>query len=250
MQRTERVAVVTGGGRGIGEAAAKALAEQGSAVLVADLEARMADEAAARLRSHGLEAVPFQVDVTDGARVEAMAEHALDRWGRLDVLVNNAGLLSAAPFLSIDIGEYRRLMQVNVEGTWLCCRAVIPVMVRQGDGRIINMASIAGERGGGIFGTSAYATSKGAVIALTKALAREFASANVLVNAVAPGVTDTEMVRQQLRTAAGAERLRAITPLGRPGSVDEIAAVIAFLGSEQASYTTGHVYHVDGGAAI
>jgi NAD(P)-dependent dehydrogenase (short-subunit alcohol dehydrogenase family) len=247
---TEQVAVVTGGGRGIGAAAAGALAGHGMAVIIADLEAAAAQEAAAQVQSSGGTALDLQLDVTDGPGVQAMAEEVLDRWGRIDVLVNNAGVLSTAPFLDINLDEYRRLMQVNVEGTWLCCRAVIPAMIRQGGGRIINMASVAGERGGGIFGTSAYATSKGAVIALTKALAREFAAAGVLVNAVCPAVTDTEMVRERLRTAAGAERLRAITPLGRPATVDEVAAVVAFLASSQASYITGHAYHVDGGAAI
>ena len=252
MASEAEVAIVTGGAGGIGEAAARAIGARGVRVALADLRPSAAEEAAVRLRAEGLEVEPITVDVGSEASVRAMAESVLRQWGRIDILVNNAGVESSKPFLEIGLEEYERVMRVNTTGMWLCCQAVIPVMLQQRSGCIVNVSSVAGQRGGGLLGTSAYSTSKGAVIALTKALAREFAHSGIRVNAVSPSLTMTDLAQRQLdRLASGTlERVVAMTPIGRVGQAAEIAAVIDFLASPAASFVAGHVLNVDGGTAM
>jgi NAD(P)-dependent dehydrogenase (short-subunit alcohol dehydrogenase family) len=166
--------------------------------------------------------------------------------------VNNAGVESSRPFLEIGLGEYERVMRVNTTGVWLCCQAVIPAMLRQRSGCIVNVSSVAGQRGGGLLGTAAYSTSKGAVIALTKALAREFAKSGIRVNAVSPSLTMTDLAKRQLDQLdpSTLDRVIAMTPIGRVAQAEEIAAAIAFLTSAEASFVAGHVMNVDGGTAM
>ena len=252
MANEAKVAIVTGSAGGIGEAAARAIARRGARVAVADLRGDAAQETADRLRAEGLTAQPVQVDIADEASVGAMVKTVLGWWGRIDILVNNAGIESSKPFLEIGLAEYERVMRINTTGAWLCCQAVIPVMQRQKGGCILNVSSVAGQRGGGLLGTAAYSTSKGAVIALTKALAREFAKSGIRINAIAPSLTMTDLAQRQLDKLKPdtLDRVIAMTPAGRVAQPDEIAAVIAFLTSDDASFIFGHVYNVDGGTAM
>jgi len=252
MQSKSTVAIVTGGAGGIGAAAARAIAARGAHVAVADLRPEAAEETAAQLRAEGFDVEAVTVDVGSEPSVRAMVDTVLSRRGRIDILVNNAGVESSSPFLEITLAEYERVMRVNTTSVWLCCQAVIPVMLRQGSGCIVNVSSVAGQRGGGLLGTSAYATSKGAVIVLTKALAREFSKSGIRVNAVSPSLTMTDLAQRQLdRLAPGTlDRVIAMTPIGRAGQAEEIAAVIAFLTSDDASFVAGHVLNVDGGTAM
>ncbi len=252
IAKETKVAIVTGAAGGIGEAVARALAQRGVQVAIADLRAEASRETAGRLRAEGFVAEPFTVDIADQGSVNGMVEQVLSRWGRIDVLVNNAGIESLKPFLQIGLEEYERVMRINVTGGWLCCQAVIPVMLRQQGGCIVNVSSVAGQRGGGLLGTAAYSTSKGAIIALTKALAREFAKSGVRVNAVAPSLTMTDLARRQLEELDPGtfDRVLAVTPIGRAAQPHEIASVIAFLASDEASFIVGHVYNVDGGSAM
>jgi len=252
MQSQSKVAIVTGGAGGIGEAAARAIAARGVQVVLADLRPAAAEETAARLRAERLDVESASVDVASEASVRAMVEAVLNRSGRVDILVNNAGVESSKPFLEIGLDEYERVMRVNTTGAWLCCQAVMPAMLRQGGGCIVNVTSVAGQLGGGLLGTVAYSTSKGAVNSMTKALAREFAKSGIRVNAVSPSLTMTDFAQRQLdRLAPGTlDRVIARTPIGRVGQVEEIAAAIAFLVSDEASFVVGHVMNVDGGTAI
>jgi 3-oxoacyl-[acyl-carrier protein] reductase len=252
MSNEGEVAIITGGAGGIGEAAARAIGRRGVRVIVADLRPPAAEEAAARLRDEGLDVQPVTVDVGSEASVRAMADAVLSRWGRIDILVNNAGVESSSPFLEIGLEEYERVMRVNATGAWLCCQAVIPAMLRRGSGCIVNVSSVAGQRGGGLLGTAAYSTSKGAVIALTKALAREFARSRIRVNAVSPSLTMTDLAKRQLDRLhpSTLERVIAMTPIGRVAQAEEVAAVIAFLTTPQAAFVAGHVLNVDGGTAM
>jgi 3-oxoacyl-[acyl-carrier protein] reductase len=252
MHSEPKVAIITGGAGGIGEAAARAIARRGERVAVADLRPAAAEEAAARLQAEALDVEPVTVDVGSEASVRAMVETVLGRWGRIDILVNNAGVESSKPFLEIGVEEYEHVMRVNTTGVWLCCQAVIPAMLRQGSGCIVNVSSVAGQRGGGLLGTAAYSTSKGALIALTKALAREFAKSGIRVNAVSPSLTMTDLAQRLLdRLPAGTlDRVIATTPIGRVGQAGEVAAAIDFLTSDQASFIAGHVLNVDGGTVM
>lgn len=242
-----RVAIVTGGARGIGRSICLALAGEGATVAVNFLHSEpAAQQLIAEIQNAGGDAFAIRADVTDIDQVEAMAETVFQRVGRIDVLVNNAGIIRDRLLMDMDERDWRIVMEVNVGGAFHCSRAVAKYMVLQRAGRIINLSSIAAGRGGK--GQSNYAASKGAIDALTRSLAVELAPKGICVNAVAPGMIDTEM-SEKVRRAHG-EHLLAAIPLQRWGKPEEVARVVAFLASDDASYITGEIIHVTGGMGV
>lgn len=242
---TGRTALVTGAARGIGHAIAMALGQAGARVGVCDLDAEAAEAAAARLREVGIEADGVGADVADEAQVQAMVGQVQAMLGGVDILVNNAGIVSTGPLLEVTTAEWNRVMAIDLNSVFFCAKAVLPGMMARQSGRIINIASVAGKRGGGLLGNSCYAAAKGAVIALTKGLAREAGPYAITVNAVSPALTDTEMT-SALAPQARAEVL-AQMPLGRAGTPRDIAAAVCFLASREAGFVTGEIMDVDGG---
>lgn len=240
------VAVITGAGRGIGRAVARAFAQAGYGVLVNDIDAASAASAAAELRDAGGDAVAAPGDVTDAEVVRSMVEAAVARWGRVDALVNNAGIEPRASILEMEPAEWDRVMAVNLRSAFLCTQAVGRVMRDAGRGAIVNMASIAG-KAAPLPMRSAYAASKAGMVGFTKEAAREFAAYGIRVNAVCPGVIVTEMTAHARSDPAQMAAWLSGIPLARLGEPDEVAALTVFLCSDAAAYITGQAIHVDGG---
>jgi NAD(P)-dependent dehydrogenase (short-subunit alcohol dehydrogenase family) len=239
----ERVALITGAARGIGLAVAHRLHADGALVALADINA---EAAAARAAELGERAMAVPVDVTDPEDVARMVAAVVGRWRRVDILVNCAGVLGpTAPVDGYPLDAWRRIMATNLDGVFYCCRAVLPHMLANGWGRIVNLASIAGKEGNP--NAAAYAASKGGVIAFTKALGKEVATRGVLVNCVAPALIDTDMAKElppDMRAYVTAR-----IPMGRLGTAAEVAALVAWLCSEECSFSTGAVYDISGGRA-
>jgi NAD(P)-dependent dehydrogenase (short-subunit alcohol dehydrogenase family) len=241
----QRYAIVTGAGQGIGRAIAEALAGQGATVAILDYNAPLAEATAQAL---GGECIGLAVDVADVAATRSAMAQLVQQWGRVDILVNNAAIISTGPFHELDEAEWDRVMAVNLKGVYSTCHALAPTLIAQASGRIINIASVAGKRGGGLLGTAAYASAKAGVIGLTKALAREFAPHGITVNAICPGPVQTAMVEQM--AAERRAHITAMVPLGRFAQPQEIAAAVVYLASAEASFVTGEIMDVDGGLTM
>ncbi len=238
-----RTVLVTGGARGIGLRIAECCAAQGAAVCVADRDAQAAEQCAASLGGH---ASAVGVDVRDGAAVERVVGRIIDEHGGIDVLINSAGILTQGPFDATAAEAFEALMAVNVGGLFHCVQAVVPHMKRKERGAIVNIASVSAMRGGGSVGNVWYGASKAAVIAITQGLARELGPFNVRVNAVAPALVETDMVREALTPEVKASALTRF-PLGRFATVDDVAQAAIFLASDAAAFITGETLAVDGG---
>jgi meso-butanediol dehydrogenase/(S,S)-butanediol dehydrogenase/diacetyl reductase len=249
-----QVALVTGAARGIGQAIAQRLAREGANVAVADRREELLRQTAAAIEAHGRQTLALVVDVTRREQVERMVQQVVDTFGRLDVFFNNAGVIKIHDFLDITEEDWDWIMDVNAKGVFLCAQAVARYMVQQGRGKIINTASIAARQG--VVDSAVYAASKAAVMSLTRSMALSLAAKGVTVNALAPGMVDTDMWASiDEQTAAmrsmqpGEPRQRRIRriPLGRPAIPEDIANVAAFLASRDADYITGQTINIDGG---
>jgi 2-deoxy-D-gluconate 3-dehydrogenase len=246
---TGRVAVVTGGNGGIGLGMARGLAEAGAAIVVSGRNAEKSRAAVATLTKAGAKAVAIEADVADEAAVNALVAATLERLGRVDILINNAGMNIRKPAQSLSLAEWGQVMATNLTSAFMASRAVYPAMKRQGGGKIINIGSMMS-----IFGTDfapAYAASKGGIVQLTKATAAGWARDNIQVNAVLPGWIDTELTQDARRQVDGLhDRVLARTPAKRWGVPDDLAGIAVFLGGPASDFVTGTAIPVDGGFAI
>lgn len=243
-----RVAIVTGGSRGIGASIVDALAAEGAVVVIASLNEARGREAARLVQERGGQAEFVQTDVTRADQVERLVDQIVERHGAVDVLVNNAGIHEGAPFWDEDQELWQRLYQVNVMGTVVPSQAAVRWMREGRGGAIVNIASKAGVVGEP--GHAAYSASKGAVIALTRAMAIELAPYRIRVNAVCPGPVLTDMLRQAVSSEAGRAELAASTPLGRLGQPVDIAGAVVFLACDESAWCTGQAISVDGGLSV
>lgn len=243
-----RVALVTGGGSGIGRAAALAFAEAGATVVVADVQPEAGEESVELVRGAGGRATFVRADVTRASDVAAMVAHAVEAHGRLDCALNNAGISGEVGTTTADYEEedWDRVVAVDLKGVWLCLKHELVQMLRQGGGAIVNMASIAGLVG--LPGSSPYVASKHGVVGLTKTAALEYATDGIRVNAVCPGVIDTPLVERIVERTPEREKMYLdAQPIGRLGTPEEVAAAAVWLCSEDASLVTGQAFAVDGG---
>ena len=240
-----RVAIVTGAGSGIGRATAQALAAAGTRVAVADLALPAAQASAEQIRAGGGQAVAVEVDVADPARVRSMMDTVHSALGPVCILVNCAGICPTTPLLEVTLAEWNQVLAVNLTGAFLCAQAVLPDMMANRWGRIVNISSLAGQVGGIIVGPH-YAASKGGLLALTKSLARVGAAYGITANAIAPGTVDTPM--RDSFAPADQERLLGTALVRRTARPEEITAGVLYLVSEEAAYITGHTLAINGGA--
>jgi 3-oxoacyl-[acyl-carrier protein] reductase len=243
MATSEKTALVTGAARGIGLAIAARLAADGLRVALLDQDG---DAVQAAARSVGRDAFALVADVTRARDVDAAVARVEQEWGRLDVLVNNAGITGRSfPIWELTDEDWQRVIDVDLTSVFLCCRAAVKVMLRQGSGRIVNIASIAGKEGNPTL--VPYSTAKAGVIGLTKALAKEVATRGILVHAVAPAVIGTGLLKQMEPSTV--DLLVSKIPMGRVGKPEEVAALVAWLASDECSFSTGAVYDLSGGRA-
>ncbi|MDD4012056.1 MAG: SDR family NAD(P)-dependent oxidoreductase [Sphaerochaetaceae bacterium] len=245
MRLKDKIAVITGSGRGIGKAIADVFAEEGAYVVLVDRSG--SDAAANEILQKGLKAEGMDLDITDPAAVKAGIDGLLQRKGKIDILVNNAGIISREAFVDLSYETWNKILDVNVNGNFNMCKAIIPSMIDRHYGKIVNISSIAGKMGD-ITASAAYGTSKGAVNAFTKSLARQLAQHSINVNAVAPHAIETDMSAQWPKEKR--ENVLSGIPLHRMGSSKEVAYASLFLASDEAAFITGEILNLNGGALM
>ena len=247
MDLSERVAIVTGGGRGIGRAIALRLAEAGATVAINDVgDSAPADSVAEEIRKIGRESLVVLADISQSAEVTGLVDSVMEKYGRVDILVNNAGITRDQLIMRMSDDEWDKVLGINLKGVFLCSKAVMRPMMKQRWGRIISISSIVGLIGNA--GQANYASAKAGIIGLTKTIAKEVASRGITANAIAPGFIDTSMT-QQLPEDRRQELMNQV-PLGFLGTPRDVAEVVAFLASEEARYITGQVVTIDGGISL
>ncbi|XID93487.1 SDR family NAD(P)-dependent oxidoreductase [Paenibacillaceae bacterium WGS1546] len=246
-----RVSIVTGGAVGLGKAMAQGLAQAGSHLVIADLNLEAAERTAAELRLEGVDAIAVRTDVTDPDRVRGMVDASLERFGRIDALINNAGITVHVPIEEMRLEDWQNVMNVNLTSVFLVSREVGKAMIARGGGAIVNISSMSGLVSNVPQHQAAYNTSKAGVVMLTKSMASEWARYNIRVNAIAPGYMKTEMTAPYFEeNGAMVKEWMSMTPLSRPGTPDELQGIAVYLASDASSYATGGVFVVDGGYTI
>lgn len=248
MDFKNKVVVVTGGGQGIGRAICLKFALANGKVIIIDMNEETAKKVKDEIKEKGFDAVAYKGDVSNAKGVKRIFDEILANYGRVDVLVNNAGIVSTKSFMDSNEEDWDRIMNINLKGAFNTCRSVFPTMVAQKHGKIINIASIAGKRGGGIFGNTLYAASKAGVIGLTKGLAREGGPYGINVNAICPGPTNTAMIEGF--TGEKRKNFLNTIPLRRFGEPEDVANMALFLASDMARQITGEISDVDGGVML
>jgi len=244
---TGRIAFVTGAAGGIGRAIAELLVAEGAKVYLADLDERAAIAAAGALDPAGRAAVGIGLDVGDGLAVQRAIDAIVSRDSKLDIAINNAGILRTGSLEDSTLDDWNALSRINVAGVYSCCKAAAGAMSKQHHGRIVNLGSVSAFKGGGSVGGSLYGASKAAVHALTKGFAREYGPLGINVNAIAPAVTETPMTRALFEAEGARERILATIPLRRLSQLPEIASLAVFLASDLAAYVNGTIVTIDGG---
>jgi len=247
MRFEGKVAIITGAGRGIGKAIAERLASEGADVVICDIDEEAAERTAEEIKNkYSVKAIAIRADVANGEEVNSMVEETIKNFARIDFLINNAGITRDSLLLRMSEEEWEKVISVDLKSVFLCTKAVVRHMMRQRFGRVVNISSVIGLRGN--VGQANYSAAKAGIIGFTKSIARELAGRNITVNAVAPGYIQTEMT-ERLPQEVKEEMLKQV-PLGRPGQPEDVAGVVAFLCSDDASYITGEIIRVDGGMAM
>ena len=243
-----QVVIVTGSGspKGIGRTIARTFARQKAAVVIADMNEAGVKDTVAAIKEEGGEAFGVVVNITDEASVQNMVDQVMEQYGRIDVLVNNAGISQKVTVADMTLADMKRIFEVNMFGLFLCTKACMKVMRAQKYGRIVNLSSVSGKRGGGIFGGAHYSASKAAVLAFSKNLPREISAEGITINSVCPGLINTEIWKSLPKEDA--DKVIEGIPMGRPGETQEVANAIVFLASKEASYITGEEIDINGGS--